>query len=235
MEGMRGGGIFVNFDCFNFLIYFFTLFLRFASLYLNGRRKSKDYNDVSSSSNIDSSDLNCSMCSTSDVMQENQPKENDNKSRIQEDSKGTKRKFASRKISTEESATKCSEKRIATRSSSRQSRKQSKCDITIINDAESSQKTMRTNKNKGYQLRKNKESRMNNSGDDDVQIISVTEESSNKTKEMTKKSENDKKAKVYSLRHSSQTSKKQENSSATNTGNFTSIFKCMLGKSIKIG
>lgn len=166
--------------------------------------------------------MNCSACSTSDDIQENQTKENDNKSRMQE-SKGTKRKFPSRKISTEESAM-CSDKRIATRSSSRQSSKQSKCDITIIKDSESSQKIIRTAKNKGYQLRKNKEWRTNNSGDDDIEILSVSEESSCKTKDISKKAENDKKAKVYSLRHSSQTSKKPENSSVTNTGIYLPYF-----------
>lgn len=210
------------------LIFFISS--RFASLYLNGRRKSKDYNDVSSSSNVDSSDLNCSVCSTSDDVQENQQKETDEKNEMQEN-KGTKRKFPSRKISTEESATLCSTKRIATRSSSRQSRKLSKCDITIINDSESSQKTTRLAKNKGYQLRKIKESRMSNSGDDDIQIISVSEDSPSKSKEISKKSDSDKKAKAYSLRHSSQASKKQENSNVTNTGNFFfSILKCLLCK-----
>lgn len=194
---------------------------RFASLYLNGRKKSKDFNDISSSSNMDSSDLNSSVCSASDDVQEHQPKDvasNESPVKIEnktcpQETKGAKRKLPSRKNSSEECASLCSEKRIATRSSSRHSGKQSKGDENTVSSNESSRKITRNFKNKRYQLRKMKESNLNISGDDDIQIISICEESPCKNKETSKKSvpESDKNTKIYSLRHSSQASKKQEN------------------------
>lgn len=50
----------------------FFFFFRFASIYLNGRKKSKDCNDLSLNSNMDSSDLNSSICSASDDVLESQ-------------------------------------------------------------------------------------------------------------------------------------------------------------------
>lgn len=143
----------------------------------------------------------------------------ENKNGIQAN-KGTKRKLPSRKCNSEGSQQ--PEKQITTRSSSRHCVKQLKCDDDSSNTREHSRKT-RSSRNKGYQLRKMKELSLSNSVDDDIQIISIGDDSPTKTKESPKKpsTESEKNTKVYSLRHSSQMNKKQETPNvASDTGIF---------------
>lgn len=151
----------------------------------------------------------------------------DNINNVQEN-RGIKRKLSSRKNSSEERVSACIEKRIATRSSSRHPVKQSKCEDDNVSNCTETPQKLRTCKSKVYQLRKSRESNTSVLADDDIQIINASEESLNKNKEVPRKSasENDKNAKVYSLRHSSQASKKQETvNAAVDTGNLILISK----------